>query len=121
MWCCITSPLSVNAVCCCWVLWLGVGPDRHTWCRVVATCRNPDGATQLHELASQHPGRLHITQMDVTDPESIERAAKEVATVHSHLDLLFNVSAVLHIPGVSRAHAIQSEGPGILLLHWRVQ
>lgn len=53
-------------------------------CRVVATCRNPDGATGLHDLASQHGERLSIVRLDATDEATIQvianarsRAAKQ--------------------------------------------
>lgn len=40
-----------------------------------------------------------MLKLDLIEPESIERAAEAVASTHSHLDVLINVSAVLHIPG----------------------
>lgn len=66
---------------------------------VVATCRDPDAASALHELASQHSGRLSIVRLDATDEASIQEAAKRVTTEHGHLDLLVNVAGLLHIPG----------------------
>ncbi|HLK96848.1 MAG TPA: SDR family NAD(P)-dependent oxidoreductase, partial [Hymenobacter sp.] len=44
---------------------------------VFAACRRPDAATDLRELAAQHPGRLTLVQLDVTDEASIQ-AAQEV-------------------------------------------
>ena len=38
--------------------------------------------------------------MDTTDEDSIAAAADAVAALHSHLDVLLNVSGVLHVPGV---------------------
>ena len=39
---------------------------------VVAACRNPDAAEQLHALLGEHPGRLSLVSMDVTDEASIQ-------------------------------------------------
>ena len=39
---------------------------------VVATCRNPDGAEGLQQLAQRHGSRLSIVRLDATDEESIQ-------------------------------------------------
>jgi NAD(P)-dependent dehydrogenase (short-subunit alcohol dehydrogenase family) len=39
---------------------------------VIATCRDPDSAAGLHELASQHGERLQVVQLDVTSENSIQ-------------------------------------------------
>ncbi|CAL5223686.1 g6237 [Coccomyxa viridis] len=67
--------------------------------RVVATCRNPDGAAELQELQGRSSGRLDIVQLDCTDEGSIAEAASQVSGSHRHLDLLLNVAGILHIPG----------------------
>jgi len=66
---------------------------------VVATCRDPESSFQLQELQIQHKDRLQILQLDTTDEDSIAAAAAATASLHSHIDLLLNVSGVLHIPG----------------------
>jgi NAD(P)-dependent dehydrogenase (short-subunit alcohol dehydrogenase family) len=66
---------------------------------VVATCRYPDAAEGLHSLQNQHGDRLSIHRMDVTDPASIDACGAAVDQAVPHLNLLFNVAAVLHIPG----------------------
>lgn len=38
-------------------------------------------------------------QLDCTDEGSITKAASQVSGRHGHLDLLLNVSGILHIPG----------------------
>ncbi len=68
-------------------------------CRVVATCRNPDGATELQQLQCSSSGRLDLVQLDCTDEASIADAAALVSARNSHLDLLLNVAGILHIPG----------------------
>ncbi|KAK3281122.1 hypothetical protein CYMTET_11070 [Cymbomonas tetramitiformis] len=67
---------------------------------VVATCRNPEKAEALQELATSHPGRLTILPLDVTDEATIKAAATAVKTKLGRLDLLLNVTGVLHIPDV---------------------
>ena len=51
-------------------------------------------------LKAQHGERLLIQQMDVTQPESITACAAAVVQQVPYLSLLFNVSGLLHIPGV---------------------
>ena len=70
-----------------------------TPCRVVATCRNPDKAAELHRLQDCSNGRLDLVQLDCTSEESIAKAASQVSGTHRHLDLLLNVAGILHIPG----------------------
>lgn len=69
--------------------------------RVVATCRYPGKATALNPLAGEHPGRLHVLPLDVSDPKSIAELARELALLDDgavRLDLLVNNAGVLH-PG----------------------
>jgi NAD(P)-dependent dehydrogenase (short-subunit alcohol dehydrogenase family) len=63
---------------------------------VIATCRNPAAATGLQELAAAHGSRLSIVRMDTTSESSIADAAAQVAEIQSHIDMLLNVSGVLH-------------------------
>jgi NAD(P)-dependent dehydrogenase (short-subunit alcohol dehydrogenase family) len=70
--------------------------------RVIATCRKPDEATGLHRLQEMHGARLSVHRMDITAPESIETCAREVKSNVPYLSLLFNVSGVLHIPGMKQ-------------------
>ncbi len=70
---------------------------------MVATCRNPTAATALLKLKQQYnqdQDRLHVVQLDTADERSIQLAASQVSEIHSHINLLLNVSGVLHIPGV---------------------
>ena len=60
-------------------------------CRVIATCRDPESATNLHALASQHLG-VSLHRLDVTEPDQIADLA---ATFQDDaLDLLVNNAAV---------------------------
>ena len=39
---------------------------------MLAACRTPSKATELQQLAKEHPGQLHLLTLDVTDEKSIE-------------------------------------------------
>lgn len=64
---------------------------------VIAACRHPGKATALNQLAGEHPGRLHVLPLDVTEPRSHAELAREVALVcdGEPLDLLINNAGVL--------------------------
>lgn len=61
---------------------------------VFATCRRPEAATDLHQLASQHVGRLTLVPLDVTDEASIGAARTTVQAATDGLDLLINNAGV---------------------------
>ncbi|XP_020593701.1 uncharacterized oxidoreductase C24B10.20 [Phalaenopsis equestris] len=65
---------------------------------VVATCRNPGGATGLIDLKGKFEDRLNILPLDVTDESTIEAAAISIKEKYSSLNLLINTSGVLSIP-----------------------
>ncbi|KAK4440283.1 Benzil reductase ((S)-benzoin forming) IRC24 [Sesamum alatum] len=69
---------------------------------VVATCRNPNGATGLQELKNKFAERLDIHQLDLTIDSTIEEAAKSVKDKYGYLNLLINASGILSIPNVLR-------------------
>ena len=62
--------------------------------RVFATCRNPEAADELNELARLHTGRVHILQLDVDDANSIQRAVESVGSEAASLELLINNAGV---------------------------
>ena len=64
--------------------------------QVVAACRRPAEAETLSEMARNSGGRLRIVEMDVTSEDSVRRAAEEVASVHSRIDLVVNTVGLLH-------------------------
>lgn len=66
---------------------------------VVATCRNPEGAIDLAALAAQHPGRLSVLKLDVTQEDDIKQAAEDVKKSFGKVDLIINSSAMLHPTG----------------------
>lgn len=66
---------------------------------VIATCRNPDGAAELRDLAGHHRGRLTVLKLDVNREEDIRGAAGRVKEGFGRLDLIVNSSAMLHPSG----------------------
>ncbi|WOK91701.1 hypothetical protein Cni_G00392 [Canna indica] len=67
---------------------------------VIATCRNPDGATGLLDLKKKFVKRLNILPLDLTKENTIEAAAASVRDSYGALNLLINASGVLSIPDV---------------------
>lgn len=66
---------------------------------VIATCRSPDGASELRRVAEQHPGRVTVLRLDVDREEDVRSAAARVKESFGRLDLLVNSSAMLHPSG----------------------
>ncbi|CAH1259163.1 Hypp2183 [Branchiostoma lanceolatum] len=67
---------------------------------VIATCRNPGGATDLRALQAKNPSNLHIIPLDVIDESSIKQAANEVKQHNGGgVDLLINCAGILHPSG----------------------
>ncbi|KAL0914481.1 hypothetical protein M5K25_014830 [Dendrobium thyrsiflorum] len=67
---------------------------------VIATCRNPGGATNLLELKEKFGDRLNILPLDVTDESTIEAAVTSVKENYGSINLLINTSGVLSIPKI---------------------
>lgn len=63
--------------------------------QVFATCRSPESALELAELAAQHSRRLHIIALDVTDQAATAEAARQVSAQTAALDILINNAGVL--------------------------
>ncbi|KAI0063866.1 NAD-P-binding protein [Artomyces pyxidatus] len=66
---------------------------------VVATCRKPESASALQELATSSSGRIHIVCLDVSDSASISTSvdlAKGVLNAHG-LDYLINNAAIMPV------------------------
>lgn len=61
---------------------------------VFATCRNPEAADALHELASRYSERLHLMALDVTEEASIEQAFRTVESQAVALHLLLNNAGI---------------------------
>ncbi|OBZ65602.1 hypothetical protein A0H81_14507 [Grifola frondosa] len=63
---------------------------------VIATCRDPTGASALTALQDGAQGTLHIIALDVADEVSIRTAVKEAAVILGErgLDYLYNNAAI---------------------------
>ncbi|MGI9309699.1 MAG: SDR family oxidoreductase [Gammaproteobacteria bacterium] len=59
---------------------------------VIATCRNPSAANDLHALEGEHPNVI-IAELDVADPDSIARLAAAYEGVP--IDVLINNAGIL--------------------------
>ncbi|KAM1107833.1 hypothetical protein EV1_004509 [Malus domestica] len=99
---------------------------------VVASCRNPEGATGLHHLKSKFAERLSILQLDVTKESTIEQSAKSISERYGSLNLLINASGILSIPQVLQpettlrkveksslmlAYEVNAVGPVLVIKH----
>ena len=62
--------------------------------RIFATCRNPERAEALNRLAREHPDRVTVLQLDITDDASLSAALKAVAAKVDALDLLINNAGI---------------------------
>lgn len=61
---------------------------------ILATCRQPEKATELHHLAQQCPGQLVILPLDVSDQASIEASVQAVQQYVDGLDVLINNAGI---------------------------
>ena len=62
--------------------------------RIFATCRRPEQADALKDLAREHPERLDILQLDVDDEASISAALQAITAKADALDLLVNNAGI---------------------------
>ncbi|KAL5771853.1 hypothetical protein ACOSQ2_011777 [Xanthoceras sorbifolium] len=99
---------------------------------VIATCRNPNGATGLLDLKNKFAERLEILHLDVTVESTIEASATSVREKYGSLNLLINASGILSIPNVLQpettlnkveksslmlAYEINAVGPILVIKH----
>ena len=88
----------------------GIGLE---WCRqyadagwrVFATCRHPEAAEELSDLARQHP-RLSVHRLDVTEAESVYALRAELQ--HESIDILVN-NAGLYLEKYAPTAALRFE------------
>jgi len=67
---------------------------------VVATCRNPEKAETLARMKANHPERLKVFEMDVTDPDSIRITRDAITSQVDQLDWLINNAGIGGFEGV---------------------
>ncbi|KAG6398127.1 hypothetical protein SASPL_139579 [Salvia splendens] len=78
---------------------------------VVATCRNPSKATELHELKNKFAERLDIHQLDLTIDSTIEETAKSVRdNTETTLNKVERASLLL-------AYEVNAVGPILVIKH----
>jgi NAD(P)-dependent dehydrogenase (short-subunit alcohol dehydrogenase family) len=59
--------------------------------RVVATCRNPDGATELQQLQNDYSSRLAVLPLDVNIKESFDGLNEVLNAINiQKIDILIN-------------------------------
>lgn len=61
---------------------------------ILATCRHPEKAETLARMKSEHPERLKVFSLDITDPESVEQTREAIGSQVGHLDWLVNNAGV---------------------------
>ncbi|KAM3913460.1 uncharacterized protein RB166_018757 [Leptodactylus fuscus] len=85
--------------------------------KVIATCRDPESATDLQALKEQHPDALSILRLDVTSQSDIQKTAQAVEQRFESLDLLINCSAMLHPSGKGETslREVSAEGLSVAL------
>lgn len=79
---------------------------------VIATARNPEKATALHELAKSHPGRVSIPALDVNNPTALDGFAATLGG--KTLDVVL-VNAGVSGPEHRSADAATAEEIGALM------
>eukprot|EP00092_Neocalanus_flemingeri_P017903 GFUD01019369.1.p1 GENE.GFUD01019369.1~~GFUD01019369.1.p1 ORF type:complete len:256 (+),score=60.74 GFUD01019369.1:55-822(+) len=62
--------------------------------RVVAGCRDPDGAQHLHQLEN-----VTVMKCDVTNESDLKTVSSDILTSFGKLDFAINVSGILHPSG----------------------
>jgi NAD(P)-dependent dehydrogenase (short-subunit alcohol dehydrogenase family) len=62
--------------------------------RLFATCRRPDEAHELADLADAHPDTIEVFALDVADPDAIAAAAERIEEETGALDLLVNNAGI---------------------------
>ncbi|KAM4033026.1 C-signal-like [Anomaloglossus baeobatrachus] len=83
--------------------------------KIIATCREPQSATDLQALREQHPDVLSIQRLDVTRQSDIQETALLVAQNFGCLDLLINSSAMLHPSGKGETSLGEVSAEGLSL------
>ena len=62
-------------------------------CKILATCRNPNGAVALNALAKAHPETVEVLPLDVEDGASITALADRLESVD--INVLYNNAGIL--------------------------
>ena len=62
--------------------------------QVILTARNEERGQSARRMLNGKGGNIHFHQLDVTDPESVDRLAEYLATHFSKLDVLINNAGI---------------------------
>ena len=63
--------------------------------RLIATCRDPEGATELARLQADHHDRLEVLPLDVEDEASVNALFSQLDGRNEAIDLLFNNAGIM--------------------------
>ncbi|MEU0332985.1 oxidoreductase [Streptomyces sp. NPDC006193] len=64
---------------------------------VIGAARRPES---LDELVAAHPGRVEPLRLDVTDPDAVGAAVRDVVARHGRIDVLVNNAGRTHVGAV---------------------
>jgi NAD(P)-dependent dehydrogenase (short-subunit alcohol dehydrogenase family) len=62
---------------------------------VFSAARDREAAEKAAAILQKNGAKISVVTLDVSDPDSIRRAAQEIATTVDHLDVLVNNAAIL--------------------------
>jgi len=63
--------------------------------RLIATCRDPEGAGELNALGDAHADRLEVLPLDVEDESSVNALFQQLDQRNEAIDLLFNNAGIM--------------------------
>lgn len=88
--------------------------------KLYATYRQKETATELFELATQHPDRLICLQMDITDESQIIAGIDQIRTDVNALHLVINCVGLLHDGSLQPEKSLRQINPEHLLRYFQV-
>ena len=87
---------------------------------VIATCRNPTQALELHNLKKMRPHQIEIVQMDVEDESSIENAAASVRNICDNVTVMISCIGILHSAAIQPERRLRDVTADQLIKAFRV-
>lgn len=76
-----------------------------------ASCRQPDDAHALQQLALAHPTRLRILALDITRERDFAIALDTISRETDRLHVLLNVAGVLNSPSIAPERRLENLNP----------
>ena len=77
--------------------------------RLIATCRDPEGATELNALRNKHPEQLEVLPLDVEDETSAQNLFLQLDQREQAIDLLFNNAGIMDWDDLRSVDAASAE------------